>query len=501
MTVESTQKIDIKIPIGNYKVIPVDKLESYIVREIREENVEKIKQSIIEKGYNPSRVLTVVKNGETFFVAAGNHRLQAIKELGMSAVPCLVISGDIYSIAIKDNLDENTFAPLDLFDWLDIIKRLRNEGLTQKEIGEKIGFSREKVSYYYRILDVIVTQVLNFCKQHQEGRVTKNVTNVTFDFTEGWFRYSGLYDLNEKYQLDCIKRFITDKFNWTNQKLQKETAKYKQWQDFTVIARDKLVDNTNLEKIISLIENDTFKTEGQLLSKISDLNNKSKNKLICGDAVEELANLEDSSIDLVITDAPYGKSNTNNSSKYFDHITTEPVLNNTLNESIDLLEKVCEILSTKTKANSHLYFFTHWNVYSTFERIISNFFTIKSVIVWDKGNHSAGDLEYSWANRHELIIFATKGSRPLNKRKDDILNIPRIASTKLIHPTQKPVEVIKELLEVSLQPGDIVCDCFMGSGSTIKALKEFSSDCNYIGIELSREIFEKAKAFIGGTTN
>jgi len=38
------------------------------------------------------------------------------------------------------------------------------------------------------LLDHIVTQVLDLAKQHQENRVTENVTDVTFNFTEGWFR-------------------------------------------------------------------------------------------------------------------------------------------------------------------------------------------------------------------------------------------------------------------------------------------------------------------------
>jgi len=67
-------------------------------------------------------------------------------------------------------------------------KQLRDEGLTQEKIGKEIGWSREQVAYNYKILDVIVTQVLDLCKKHQIGRVTKNVTNVTFDFSEGWFR-------------------------------------------------------------------------------------------------------------------------------------------------------------------------------------------------------------------------------------------------------------------------------------------------------------------------
>ncbi|MHA1440123.1 MAG: DNA methyltransferase [Promethearchaeota archaeon] len=63
------------------------------------------------------------------------------------------------------------------------------------------------------------------------------------------------------------------------------------------------------------------------------------------------------------------------------------------------------------------------------------------------------------------------------------------------NPTQKPVTLIKELLEASAQPSDTILDCFMGCGSTIKGVKEFG-DLYYIGIEIDEEMFEKAKAYI-----
>ena len=89
-----------------------------------------------------------------------------------------------------------------LFDWLDVIGRLRDEGLTQAEIGEKIGWSRTKVANYAQLIENTVTNVLELAKAHQSGRVTENVTIVTF--TEGWFRDSDLYALCEKYQLQMF---------------------------------------------------------------------------------------------------------------------------------------------------------------------------------------------------------------------------------------------------------------------------------------------------------
>ena len=89
---------------------------------------------------------------------------------------------------------------MDLFDWVELISKMRDESLTQQEIADKIGWSVNKVKQYFVLLNEIVTRVLDKAKLHQKGRVTVEVTNATFNFTEGWFRNSGLYDLNEKYQ-------------------------------------------------------------------------------------------------------------------------------------------------------------------------------------------------------------------------------------------------------------------------------------------------------------
>ena len=58
------------------------------------------------------------------------------------------------------------------------------------------------ISQYAMLQDKVVTRVLDLARRHQTGRVTENVTSVTF--TERWFRDSGLYDLCEKYQLQMF---------------------------------------------------------------------------------------------------------------------------------------------------------------------------------------------------------------------------------------------------------------------------------------------------------
>jgi site-specific DNA-methyltransferase (adenine-specific) len=213
-----------------------------------------------------------------------------------------------------------------------------------------------------------------------------------------------------------------------------------------------------------------------------------------GDSLEILESLQDGCIDIVLTDPPYGISYVSNRSIYDETITKRGLLNDGKDEAFELLDKTCEILSRKAAENSHLYFFCSWAVFSSFEAIISKYFTIKTPIVWDKGNKGSGDLENDWGNQTEIVIFCVKGKKLVNTRRGNLLFVPRIHTTKMVHPTQKPTELLKMLLEVSYRDGDFVVDPFMGSGSTIKACKEINAKC--LGIELDSEMFNIANNFI-----
>jgi DNA modification methylase len=213
-----------------------------------------------------------------------------------------------------------------------------------------------------------------------------------------------------------------------------------------------------------------------------------------GDSLEMLESLQDGCIDIVLTDPPYGISYVSNRSIYDETITKRGLLNDGKDEAFELLDKTCEILSRKAAENSHLYFFCSWAVFSSFEAIISKYFTIKTPIVWDKGNKGSGDLENDWGNQTEIVIFCVKGKKLVNTRRGNLLFVPRIHTTKMVHPTQKPTELLKMLLEVSYRDGDFVVDPFMGSGSTIKACKEINAKC--LGIELDSEMFNIANNFI-----
>ena len=105
-----------------------------------------------------------------------------------------------------DNEAEKTFAPMDLFDYLDMIRQLK-EKYNHKQIGGILGWSESKINNHSVIINEILTEVLIFAKQYQINRVSEKLTFVSFNFTEGWFRTSGLYNLNLLHQHGIVRWF------------------------------------------------------------------------------------------------------------------------------------------------------------------------------------------------------------------------------------------------------------------------------------------------------
>lgn len=247
---------------------------------------------------------------------------------------------------------------------------------------------------------------------------------------------------------------------------------------------------SKLLKAAKQYEKDSKRKEQSEVIKNINISENIKN----GDSLEILKTLPDNSIDIVLTDPPYGIDYKSNRSEYKNSITSRGLLNDGKEDAFNLLNKTCKILLDKVADNSHLYFFCSWSVFSSFESIIGQYFTIKTPIVWNKGNKGSGDLKNDWGNQTELIIYCTKGKKNINYRKGNVLYIPKIHSSKLIHPTQKPTELIKEILEVSALKNDFVVDPFMGSGSTIKACNEYG--LKSLGIELDNKMFNVANNYI-----
>ena len=93
---------------------------------------------------------------------------------------------------------------------------------------------------------------------------------------------------------------------------------------------------------------------------------------------------------------------------------------------------------------------------------------------------------------HENIVFAIKGKYSFpGGRPKDLVTFSKLGSAQMIHPTEKPVGLIANLITAVTKPDDLILDPFAGSGSTLVAAKK--SGRRFIGVELDDEYYEKAR--------
>jgi DNA-binding transcriptional MerR regulator len=165
---------------------------------------------------------------------------------------------DIYSLATRMNEDEDTYAPMDLFDWLDIIGNMKNEGYKLKKIGEMIGWSEDLLKRYSQLINKVSDETLKQLKNIQRESVTSKVTPVTF--SEWMLRDSGIYLLNKDYQQKFIDKYTEGQYRWDNaQAIKRLTAKlYTQQQGMEYLG-EKLLEGADAEQLIDNINKGLYK--------------------------------------------------------------------------------------------------------------------------------------------------------------------------------------------------------------------------------------------------
>jgi len=195
--------------------------------------------------------------------------------------------------------------------------------------------------------------------------------------------------------------------------------------------------------------------------------------------METMSRLEDESIDLIVTDPPYGMSFVSNHRKKKHG---EIHWDNNLDWLDDWSTEAWRVL----KNNTHIYVFCSFHNIDIFKQAIEKSFNVKNILIWEKNNTSMGDLAGDYAPKYEMILFACKGRRELNGGRDpNILRFDRVKSNR--HPTEKPEALIKYLIIKSTEPNDLVYDPFLGSGTTAAAA--FNSSRNYIGSEIDEDYY------------
>lgn len=204
-----------------------------------------------------------------------------------------------------------------------------------------------------------------------------------------------------------------------------------------------------------------------------------------------LARLEDGSVDLILTDPPYGIEFDQNR---YHAAELGTVANDT---SLEFLDTIVPEFDRVLSETGHLYMFTRWDAYLEMAPPLDERFGLSTVVVWDKddGGHGMGDLT-NWAPRHEWAIHCRRDGAELNGRPPNVIRHQdvRFTDEPKMHPTQKPRGVMEEIIRASSDRGDVVCDPFGGSYATARAAQRTFRRC--VSCELDPETHRASEGLV-----
>ena len=267
-------------------------------------------------------------------------------------------------------------------------------------------------------------------------------------------------------------------------------------------------------RTITLTENEISRYAGRCsragaLSEIESM----LNRIIHADAFDALAALPNNFVDLLIVDPPYNLSKVY-SGKAFRKMSG--------GEYAGFTRRWLEAARHTLKPTATVYVCSDWRTSMIIGSILDEFFTVQNRITWQR-EKGRGAL-HNWKNSMEDIWFATVSPKTFTFNADDVKMRRRVIAPYRVdgvpkdwiesesgnfrdtfpsnfwddisvpywsmpentdHPAQKPEKLLAKLILASSNPGDVVLDPFVGSGTTAVVAKKLGR--KYIGIECEAE--------------
>jgi site-specific DNA-methyltransferase (adenine-specific) len=226
-------------------------------------------------------------------------------------------------------------------------------------------------------------------------------------------------------------------------------------------------------------------------------------ELYNADSIVKMKDFADDSIDLIVTDPPYPITKKGCAGTMGGMMTTQSTKQGKIfqHNEVKISDYAPEFYRV-LKDGSHCYVMTnHVNLIEMLNTFTEQGFHFIKSLIWDKGNKITGRF---YMSQFEYILFFRKGSgKQINHcGTSDILAVPNKKikghDGKNLHDTEKPIGLMKILIENSSQPNEVVLDPFMGIGTTGVACKKLGR--NFIGIEKDEKYFNIAKDRIDSFT-
>jgi len=210
--------------------------------------------------------------------------------------------------------------------------------------------------------------------------------------------------------------------------------------------------------------------------------------LICGDSVNKdiiQRALMDTSISLVLTDPPYGVGYVENKAG-FAELSNQTIIANdhqqTEQEYAVFTQRwIQPIIPYLAKKNAFYIFNSDKMIFALREGMQLSGVKFSQLLIWIKNHSIIGRMDY--LPQHEFIAYGWYGTHEFHKSKDkSVILYPKPNKSKL-HPTMKPVGLLRRLILNSTRIGDVVFEPFGGSGSTLIACEQTKRRCIMVEID------------------
>ena len=203
------------------------------------------------------------------------------------------------------------------------------------------------------------------------------------------------------------------------------------------------------------------------------------------DCLEGMRELPGESVTMTLTDIPYGEVTENGE----ERAKYDGQLRNINKSNADVIDFSIDnfVKETIRVTSDNIYIFCGASQLSKIHTILDNEGLSTRIIVWEKTNPSPMNGQHLWLSGIEYAVYGRKTKGTFNDNcRNTVLEYP--SGSSKIHPTQKPVELFRDLIRVSSNKGDIILDPCIGSGTT--AIACYEENREYIGFEKSGEYYK-----------
>ena len=233
-----------------------------------------------------------------------------------------------------------------------------------------------------------------------------------------------------------------------------------------------------------ITEDEIPETPKEPKSKLGEIYKLGKHRLMCGDSTdpEQVKKLFDGVQPFcIVTDPPYCSGGFQEAGKRSGSIGTRDnimIANDTLST-----RGYMALIKSVIKAGGDIgiiYSFTDWRMFiNLFDTMESSGFGVRNMIVWNKGSAGMG---VGWRSQHELCVMASRSAQKFNphKAQGNVITCNRTGNVN--HPTEKPVELIAKIIDVTDFCEEIY-DPFSGSGTTLIACEQLGRTCYAMELE------------------